>query len=67
MQGDPRDQATDIGPLITRQHFERVDGFVQRAKAEGARVVFGGGPNEDLGGLYYRPTLFAESNGKGIG
>jgi aminomuconate-semialdehyde/2-hydroxymuconate-6-semialdehyde dehydrogenase len=60
VQGDPRDQATDIGPLITRQHFERVDGFVQRAKAEGARVVFGGGPNEDLGRLYYRPTLFAD-------
>jgi aminomuconate-semialdehyde/2-hydroxymuconate-6-semialdehyde dehydrogenase len=58
-QGDPREDATDIGPQITRSHFERVDGFVQRAKAEGAEVVFGGGPNEDLGGLYYRPTLFA--------
>jgi len=31
---------------------------VQRAKADGAEVVFGGGPNEDVGGLYYRPTLF---------
>jgi 5-carboxymethyl-2-hydroxymuconic-semialdehyde dehydrogenase len=60
VQGDPRDDATDIGPLITPEHFDRVDGFVQRAKTEGARVVFGGGPNEDLGGLYYRPTLFAD-------
>jgi len=59
-QGDPRDDPTDIGPQITREHLERVDGFVQRAKAEGIEVVFGGGPNEDLGGLYYRPTLFAE-------
>ncbi|MGZ5293049.1 MAG: aldehyde dehydrogenase [Actinomycetota bacterium] len=58
-QGDPRDEATDIGPQITREHFERVDGFVRRARADGAEVVFGGGPNEDLGGLYYRPTLFA--------
>ncbi len=58
VQGDPRDEATDIGPQITREHFERVDGFVQRAKADGAAVVFGGGQNEDLGGLYYRPTLF---------
>ena len=58
-QGDPRDEATDIGPQITREHFERVDGFVRRAKADGAEVIFGGGPNEDLGGLYYRPTLFA--------
>jgi 5-carboxymethyl-2-hydroxymuconic-semialdehyde dehydrogenase len=58
-QGDPRQATTDIGPLITREHFDRVDGSVRRAAAEGARVVFGGGPNEELGGLYYRPTLFA--------
>jgi 5-carboxymethyl-2-hydroxymuconic-semialdehyde dehydrogenase len=60
-QGDPRDEGTDIGPLISRAHFERVDGFVQRARADGAEVVFGGGPNTDLGGLYYRPTLFANA------
>jgi len=29
VQGDPRDEATDIGPLISREHFERVDGFVR--------------------------------------
>ena len=60
-QGDPREAATEIGPQITREHFERVDGFVQRAKADGARAVFGGGPNEELGGLYYRPTLFTDA------
>ncbi|MET0802224.1 MAG: aldehyde dehydrogenase [Actinomycetota bacterium] len=60
-QGDPRKDTTDIGPQITREHFDRVDGFVQRAKDAGATAVFGGGPNEDLGGLYYRPTLFAEA------
>ena len=59
--GDPRESTTDMGPLITREHFERVDGFVQRAKADGARAVFGGGPNEDLGGLHYRPTLFVDA------
>ncbi|MGH6894225.1 MAG: aldehyde dehydrogenase [Dongiaceae bacterium] len=57
-QGDPRDEATDIGPQISRPHFERVDGFVQRALASGLRPALGGGPNRDLGGLYYRPTLF---------
>jgi 5-carboxymethyl-2-hydroxymuconic-semialdehyde dehydrogenase len=60
-QGDPREEATDLGPLITREHFERVDGFVRRAIADGVRVVFGGGPNEELGGLYYRPTLFVDA------
>jgi aminomuconate-semialdehyde/2-hydroxymuconate-6-semialdehyde dehydrogenase len=59
-QGDPRDEATDIGPQISRPHFERVDGFVQRALAAGLKPALGGGPNRDLGGLYYRPTLFID-------
>jgi len=58
VQGDPRDLATDIGPNIHRVHLERVDGFVRRAKEQGATAVIGGEPNGDLGGLYYRPTLF---------
>jgi aminomuconate-semialdehyde/2-hydroxymuconate-6-semialdehyde dehydrogenase len=60
VQGDPREDATDLGPQITREHFERVDGFVRRAGAEGARAILGGGPNDELGGLYYRPTLFVD-------
>ncbi len=59
-QGDPRLPDTDLGPQITREHFERVDGFVQRAKADGAKAAAGGGPNEELGGLYYRPTLLVD-------
>ncbi len=59
-QGDPRQDETDLGPQITREHFERVDGFVRRAVAAGARPILGGGPNDDLGGLYYRPTLFGD-------
>jgi 5-carboxymethyl-2-hydroxymuconic-semialdehyde dehydrogenase len=61
VQGDPREEGTDVGPQITREHFDRVDGFVRRAIDDGARVVFGGGPNQELGGLYYRPTLFADA------
>jgi 5-carboxymethyl-2-hydroxymuconic-semialdehyde dehydrogenase len=57
VQGDPRDEATDVSALVSRQHFERVDGFVQRALSDGATAVLGGGPNTDLGGLYYRPTI----------
>ena len=58
-QGDPRDEATDVGPLITRTHLHRVDGFVGRAVAAGARPLLGGGPDPDLGGLHYQPTLLA--------
>jgi len=63
VQGDPREGSTDIGPLISRPHLERVDGFVRRAIADGVDVRFGGGVNEDLGGLYYRPTLFVDPPG----
>src|SRR5512132_1096384 len=38
-EGDPRRDDTDLGPQITREHFERVDGFVQRAKEAGAKAV----------------------------
>jgi 5-carboxymethyl-2-hydroxymuconic-semialdehyde dehydrogenase len=58
-QGDPRDEATDLGPQIHADHLARIDGFVQRARADGAQVLLGGGTNPDLGGLYYRPTLLA--------
>jgi aminomuconate-semialdehyde/2-hydroxymuconate-6-semialdehyde dehydrogenase len=58
-QGDPRDEATDIGPNISRAHLDRVDGFVRRAVASGARPLLGGGKNAGLGGLYYQPTLLA--------
>jgi aminomuconate-semialdehyde/2-hydroxymuconate-6-semialdehyde dehydrogenase len=60
-QGDPRHPQTDIGPQISREHLGRIDGFVQRAKADGANAIIGGGANEELGGLYYRPTLFVDA------
>lgn len=51
--GDPWDPATDIGPLISAAHRERVHGFVSRA---GGRIVHGGAPI-DGPGFYYPPTL----------
>jgi acyl-CoA reductase-like NAD-dependent aldehyde dehydrogenase len=55
--GDPREAETTYGPLIHPVALERVTGHVQRALADGARLVFGGQP---LHGLYYPPTLFAD-------
>ncbi len=53
-----------MGPLIGAVHLERVDGFVRRAKADGATVALGGEPHHELnaqtGGFYYRPTLFTD-------
>lgn len=59
-QGDPRDPESDIGPQVHERHFDRVKGFVERARDAGQRIVMGGQPNDDLGGLYYRPTLVME-------
>jgi acyl-CoA reductase-like NAD-dependent aldehyde dehydrogenase len=56
--GDPRDPATRVGPLIHPEHFARVAGFVDRAKAGGAKVLWGGG-RSTAGELYFQPTLFS--------
>ncbi|MDX3456406.1 aldehyde dehydrogenase [Streptomyces sp. ME02-8801-2C] len=58
-QGDPRDEATDLGPNIHPRQLEKIDGFVQRALAAGARAVIGGHPAEG-GGQYYAPTLLTD-------
>jgi acyl-CoA reductase-like NAD-dependent aldehyde dehydrogenase len=59
--GDPRDKDTRVGPLIHKEHFERVAGFVERAKADGAVPVWGGG-RSNFGDLYFEPTLFSDVN-----
>jgi 5-carboxymethyl-2-hydroxymuconic-semialdehyde dehydrogenase len=45
---------------VHQTHFDRVKGFVDRATAEGADIVWGGTPNTELGGLYFRPTLIGD-------
>jgi betaine-aldehyde dehydrogenase/5-carboxymethyl-2-hydroxymuconic-semialdehyde dehydrogenase len=54
--GDSRDPETTISPLIHPQHLARVEGFVDRSRAAGDTVVFGGHRWKD-DGLWYVPTL----------
>jgi acyl-CoA reductase-like NAD-dependent aldehyde dehydrogenase len=54
--GDPRDERTTISPLIHPDHLARVEGFVERSRAAGDRIVRGGRRAEQ-GGLFYEPTL----------
>jgi aldehyde dehydrogenase (NAD+) len=59
--GLPDDPAAMIGPLITEKQRERVEGYIAKGKAEGARLVTGGGRPEGLdSGFYVQPTLFAD-------
>jgi len=60
-QGDPRDATTDVSALISRRHFEQISGFVQRALDAGARPALGGGPNRELGGLFFEPTVLVDA------
>jgi len=56
--GDPTDPANMMGPLISARQREKVAGYVDRAVAEGAKAVTGGGIPEHLPrGFFYEPTL----------
>jgi aldehyde dehydrogenase (NAD+) len=59
--GDPRDQAVAVGPLISAEHRDRVEGFVKRAESDGATVVTGGRRPKDLAtGYYFEPTILTD-------
>jgi acyl-CoA reductase-like NAD-dependent aldehyde dehydrogenase len=54
--GDPREKGTQVGPLITLEHFKRVEGFVDRALKAGVKPLWGGHRHK-AGELYFEPTL----------
>jgi betaine-aldehyde dehydrogenase len=58
--GDPQNSTSDIGPLISEEHRNRVHGFVERAKASGATIHTGGFIPESEG-FYYPPTLITDA------
>ncbi len=65
--GDPFDAATRLGPLASAAQRERVLGYIERGKAEGARLVAGGGrPAELATGFYVEPTIFADVDNRMI-
>ncbi|KVP25303.1 5-carboxymethyl-2-hydroxymuconate semialdehyde dehydrogenase [Burkholderia multivorans] len=64
--GDPSDPATQLGAMITRQHWEKVTGYIRLGEQEGARIVAGGAaqpaglPERLRNGNFVRPTVFAD-------
>ena len=61
--GDPMDEATQMGPLISAAHREKVAGYIEAGKAEGARLVTGGNLLSLQGmekGAFVEPTVFAD-------
>ena len=56
--GDPLDPATEVGPLAYAAHRDRVLGYMQLAREEGAEILAGGGPAPGFDrGYYVSPTL----------
>jgi acyl-CoA reductase-like NAD-dependent aldehyde dehydrogenase len=60
--GDPLERDTVVGPVITGMHRERIEGYIQSARDEGATIA-AGGQRPDIGGkgFYVAPTLIVEA------
>lgn len=61
--GDGLTETTDMGPLISKQQFDRVLDYIEIAKAEGARLVYGGNALEQTG-YFIEPTIFTDTRPK---
>ncbi len=55
--GDPFDASSDLGPLVAARQVDRVTGYIEKGKAEGATLAAGGG-RPDHKGFYVEPTVF---------
>lgn len=61
--GDPRDPTTQLGPLVSREQFDRVSRYVEIGRAEGARLLCGGAKPADPAlekGHFFAPTVFVD-------
>jgi aldehyde dehydrogenase (NAD+) len=58
--GDPFDEGTRLGPLVSKAQRDRVADYIEKGKAEGARVVAGGDTQPLEKGYFVTPTVFAD-------
>ena len=54
--GDPMDEATEMGPVVSAEQLARVSGFVDRAREGGAEITVGGSRRDDTG-FFYEPSV----------
>jgi len=66
--GDPMDKSTQMGPQVSAEQLDRIKGYVDIARSEGAAVVAGGASPQLDGafqkGYFFRPTIFNDVNNK---
>ncbi|MGD0073998.1 MAG: aldehyde dehydrogenase family protein [Candidatus Binataceae bacterium] len=58
--GAPLDPATRIGPLVSREQYDRVTNYIKIGKGEGAKVRMGGEEKAQPKGYYVKPTIFTD-------
>lgn len=58
--GDPLDQTTQMGPLVSGSQMDKVLAYIATARAEGATLICGGGRASLNTGYYVQPTVFAD-------
>jgi len=62
--GNPADESTQLGAIVSQEQFDKITGYIEIGKSEGARVACGGSVpegDEFAGGFYVQPTLFADA------
>jgi len=57
--GDPQDLATNMGAVINEKAFKSINGYIEKGKSEGGRVVAGGGSDGEQG-FFIEPTVIAD-------
>lgn len=66
--GDPTDEATDVGAIVSEQQYESVLGYIDAARNDGRLTLYAGGVVDDAGpGFFVRPTLFGIDSGDDAG
>lgn len=58
--GDPNDPETEMGPAANEPQYRKVLGYLDSARTEGATIACGGGPDNELGGLFIAPTVLTD-------
>ena len=55
--GDPNGTDTEMGPVANGPQYQKILGYLETAKAEGATIAYGGAADSELGGLFVKPTV----------
>jgi betaine-aldehyde dehydrogenase len=61
--GDPLEESTEMGPLVTTAHRDRVMSYIESGKTDGATLVTGGTPRRDgtlANGCFLAPAIFTD-------